>query len=54
MKHCYDVNMPSYEVTYINQAACLSIVYKSLWDSEVVYYFLHLGLYKTVLVKLWP
>lgn len=34
-----DVNVPSYEVNYISQAACPSIVYKSLWHSEVVYLF---------------
>lgn len=39
MRHCSDVNMPSNEVTYINSAACPSVVYKRLWDSEVVYVF---------------
>lgn len=39
MRHCSDVNMPLNEVIYVNQAACLSIIYKRLWDSEVVYVF---------------
>lgn len=31
--------MPSHEVTYISQAACPSVVYRSLRHSEVVYLF---------------